>query len=196
MKIRRAKPDDADALARVNINSWRSAYRGLVTDTHLESLDYGRLSRRFRKDLACPCDEETYVAEEADEVLGFVTLGACRDPDVDQATTGEIWGIYLGPQHWRKGVGRRLCQSAEQMLTSEHYRQAILWVFEGNNSARRFYEAMGFKADGASKTLNVGGPLKAIRYRKKLRLADPALHRMAALRHRLAVREPRRGRHR
>ena len=61
-------------------------------------------------------------------MLGFVTLGACRDPDVDQATTGEIWGIYLGPQHWRKGVGRRLCQSAEQMLTSQHYRQAILWV--------------------------------------------------------------------
>src|ERR1035441_368532 len=99
MKIRRAKPNDADALARVNIDSWRSAYRGLVPDTHLKSLDYGHLSQRFGKDLASLGDEETYIADEAEEVLGFVTLGTCRDPDLDQATAGEILGIYLGPQH-------------------------------------------------------------------------------------------------
>jgi hypothetical protein len=59
------------------------------------------------------------------------------------------------------------------MLASRHFKQAILWVFEGNDSARRFYEAMGFKVDGASKTLNPGAPLKAIRYRKQLPLAEP-----------------------
>jgi ribosomal protein S18 acetylase RimI-like enzyme len=172
MKIRRAIPDDANALAKVLIDSWRLAYRGLVPDAYLEGLDYGVRCGRFREALAAGA-EETYVVEEADELLGFLTLGVSRDSDVDQATTGEIWGIYLAPQHWRKGVGRRLCQNAEQMLASRHFKQAILWVFEGNDSARRFYEAMGFKVDGASKTLNPGAPLKAIRYRKQLPLAEP-----------------------
>jgi len=112
------------------------------------------------------------VAEDSHELLGFMTLGGCRDADVELATTGEIWGIYLAPRHWRKGLGRRLCQCAEEMLNSRHYRQAMLWVLEDNDSARRFYEALGFQIDGAAKTLHLGTPLKAVRYRKELNRAE------------------------
>ena len=172
MNIRPAIVNDADALARVHVDSWRAAYRGLVPDSFLESLNLEQRAQRFRESLASGTGD-TYVVEESDELFGFLTLGACRDADVDPATTGEIWGIYLAPRHWRKGVGRQLCQTAEQMLVSRHYRQAVLWVFEGNAAARRFYEAMGFEADGASKMLSPGAPLKAIRYWKRLKLAEP-----------------------
>lgn len=165
--IRRATPEDAPALARVQVDSWRVAYRGLVPDSHLDGLDCDRRSQRFRESLAAG-SEETHLAEREGEVLGFLTLGACRDSDVDPQTTGEIWGIYLAPQHWRKGIGRALCQHGEQFLRSRGYTQAALWVFEGNPRARRFYEAMGFEPDGASRVLNPGAPLTAIRYRKPL----------------------------
>jgi ribosomal protein S18 acetylase RimI-like enzyme len=106
------------------------------------------------------------VAERGGEVVGFLTLGGCRDADVDQETTGEIWGIYIAPGHWRKGTGSLLCRFGEKTLRERGYRVATLWVFAANDQARRFYEAMSFKADGASKTLNPGMPLEAVRYRK------------------------------
>jgi ribosomal protein S18 acetylase RimI-like enzyme len=172
MEIRRATPEDAIALAEVHIDSWRSAYRGLVPDSHLDSLDYERRAQRFRESLAQNA-EESYIAEQEGEVLGFLTLGVCRDTDVDQEKTGEIWGIYLAPEHWRKGIGTLLCRYGERILKARDYRIATLWVFAGNDQARRFYEAMGFKADGASRTLNPGTPLEAVRYRKELRDDEP-----------------------
>ena len=106
-------------------------------------------------------------------MLGFLTVGDCRDDDVDKQETGEIWGIYLAPVHWRKGIGRSLCQYGENLLRSRGYTVATLWVFKDNHQARRFYEAMRFQPDGASKTLHPGGaPVEAIRYRKELANAE------------------------
>ena len=173
MNIRRAECRDAVVLAKVHIDSWRSAYRGLVPDSHLDSLDYDRRAQCFCEALAAGV-EETYVAEDDQGVLGFLTLGACRDPDLAGEPVGEIWGIYLAPRHWRKGIGRLLCRRSEEMLASRHYAQVILWVFEGNHAARQFYEAMGFATDGASKVLSPGAPLKALRYRKLLTNAEPS----------------------
>jgi ribosomal protein S18 acetylase RimI-like enzyme len=167
LSIRSATPDDADALARVHIDSWRAAYRGLMPDTYLDSLDYERRAGQFRKSLATQA-EETYVVEEHGQTLGFLTVGVCRDEDVDTATTGEIWGIYLAPEHFRKGIGRQLASRGMEMLKSKGYKIAVLWVFAGNAQARGFYEAMGFMADGAERMLNPGMPLKAIRYRQSL----------------------------
>jgi ribosomal protein S18 acetylase RimI-like enzyme len=170
MNLRRAIPDDATALAHVHVDSWRAAYRGLVPDEFLDSLDYCQRSLRFRESLATGSGE-TYLAEKDGEPFGILTVGACRDADLDRVTAGEIWGIYLAPQHWRKGLGRALFQRAEQMLQARGYTLATLWVLEGNQQARRFYEAMGFETDGASRVLNLGAPLKAIRYRKYWQVA-------------------------
>ena len=171
MEIRRTTSDDADALAKVHIDSWRSAYRGLVPDSHLAELDYDKRAQRFCTALT-EHSEETYLAEENGEILGFLTVGECRDTDVDEEETGEIWGIYLAPAHWRKGVGRALCRYGERLLESRGYSVAALWVFRANDQARRFYKAMGFKADGVSKTLHPGAPLDAIRYRKGIGNAE------------------------
>jgi ribosomal protein S18 acetylase RimI-like enzyme len=167
MKIRNSTPHDAGSLARLLIDAWRTAYRGLVPDGHLARLDHARTTQRFRLGIS-ERPNETYVAEESGEIVGFLTLGACRDDDVDRATTGEIWGIYLAPRHWRKGIGRALCHYGERLLCSRGYLTATLWVFGDNDPARRFYEAMGFAPDGASKTLHVGADLEAVRYRKEL----------------------------
>ncbi len=171
MNIRPATPDDAPALAKVHIDAWRAAYRGLVPDEHLAKLDYGRRAEFFREAIATHA-EETYLAEQDGDVLGFLTVGAYRETDLDQSATGEVWGIYLAPEHWRRGIGSLLCRHGEDILRSRGCSEAVLWVFEANDAARRFYEAMGFQPDGASRTLEFGAPLIAIRYRKALADAE------------------------
>jgi ribosomal protein S18 acetylase RimI-like enzyme len=57
------------------------------------------------------------------------------------------------------------------MLRARGYREVVLWVLEDNTEARRFYEAMGFHVDGAFKMVELGKPLKAIRYAKAMAMA-------------------------
>jgi ribosomal protein S18 acetylase RimI-like enzyme len=167
MNIRPARVDDAPLLARVHVDSWRAAYRGLVPDSSLQRFGYQWREESFRRSLATGA-EETYLVQVEGQVVGFLTLGAARDPDLDVSRTGEIWGIYVSPGYWRKGIGKRLAEEAERILKSRGYQDAVLWVLEGNQQARRFYEAMGFALNGESRDVDWGAPLKAVRYRKAL----------------------------
>lgn len=171
LTLKRATPDDVPALAKVHVALWHKAYRGIVPDDYLQSFTVERRTERFRESLAKDA-EETYVAESGGQVLGFLTLGDCRDTDVDHQFAGEIWGIYVSPGHWRKGIGRFLAERAESMLAHRGRFVAILWVLEANEQARHFYEALGFVTDGATKEMKLGIPLTAVRYRKKLKPAE------------------------
>ena len=172
MTLRRAIPDDAPGLARVYVEAWHKGYRSIIPDSCLQGLTVERRAERFRESLTSN-SEETYVAELKCQILGFLTIGDCRDPDADHKATGEIWGIYLSPDYWRMGIGGFLSDQGESMLVSRGRSVATLWVLEGNHQAKRFYEAVGFKTDGATKEVNLGTRLKAVRYRKKLNDAKP-----------------------
>jgi GNAT superfamily N-acetyltransferase len=167
MNLRKAIPDDASAIAKVHIDSWRSAYRGLVPEDRLAKLDYTRGAERFRRSILAG-SEDIYIATEDANVVGFFALGCCRDSDVNRETTGEIYAMYLVFEYWHRGIGGGMYREAQQILKSHGYEQAAVWVFAGNERARCFYEAMGFTIDGAIKILNIGVPLEALRYSKVL----------------------------
>ena len=167
MNIRRARLEDVFVLAKVHVDAWRAAYRGLVPDSFLNGFTCAKRETTFREMLTSDSGA-TCVAEERGAIRGFFIVGACRDSDVDANLVGEIWGIYIAPLHWRKGIGRRLAVKAQEALEFEAYREATLWVLEQNEPARRFYEALGYRPDGARKQLNFGKPLTAVRYRKAL----------------------------
>lgn len=154
-------------MAAVHIDAWRTAYRGLVPDSFLAGLDHGRRTEGFRAFLASG-EGETYIVERDGQPIGHLTVGPCRDDDLYERPVGEIWGIYLAPVHWRQGIGTRVCRRAEEMLSAHGVGRIVLWVFEGNERARQFYEAMGYTPDGAMKCIEVGASLTAIRYRKDL----------------------------
>ncbi len=167
MNIRLATVEDVPVLAKVHVDAWRAAYRGVVSDSFLNGFTCAKRETTFREMLKSD-SQATCVAEERGGILGFFTVGACRDSDADADLTGEIWGIYIAPLHWRKGVGTHLAAKAQQMLTSTGYEEATLWVSEGNRRAREFCEALGFRPDGVCKQLDFGVLLTAVRYRKAL----------------------------
>ena len=149
------------------MDSWRTAYRGLVPDTHLNSLDYNRRTEGFRKWIEAG-GAEIYLLEQEGNIIGFITFGTYRGNNTEQNNSGEISGIYFDPDAWRKGCGTILYKHAEKMLKEQGHTTIFLWVFSRNQRARRFYEAMGFKTDGGTKMLNSGIPLVVIRYRKRI----------------------------
>ena len=143
--IRRGTRDDARGVARVQVRTWQAAYAGLLPSDGLSRMSVDRAAEQWRA-------HPPLVAEQDGEIMGFVSMGASRDDDAD----GELYAIYVDPEHWGTGVGRKLIHAAETQLRVLAHRDVVLWVFEDNPCARRFYEAAGWQLD------------TEVRYRKQL----------------------------
>jgi ribosomal protein S18 acetylase RimI-like enzyme len=170
--VRPAAVGDAEGVAGIEIAAWRAAYRGIVPDPVLDSLDLEAETATWRERLRGQDVVRVSVAE-LDEPpgprrpAGYVTEGPARGDD--EAGLGEVWAIYVDPGAQGQGVGRALMDAAVRALATRGFAEAILWVFEANTPARDFYERLGWLADGASKPYEIGGaaPLE-LRYRRSL----------------------------
>ncbi|HET7419827.1 MAG TPA: GNAT family N-acetyltransferase [Candidatus Dormibacteraeota bacterium] len=138
--VRRAEPDDATAIARVHVATWRTAYRGLLPDDFLASLDEAGYAERWRRTLADGADR-VYVAENADRVIGFASGG--RERAGEGGYSGELYAIYVLQEMQGHGHGRRLVQAVVGGLRELALRDMIVWVLRDNAPARRFYESLG-----------------------------------------------------
>ena len=164
--IRRATADDADAIGRVQVETWRAAYTGLMPDEVVASFDVEARQRMWREGLSRPRrpGSETLVAALGGDVVGFVSVGACRNED----GPGELYAIYLDPAHWGTGIGRALIERAEESLRASGFTDARLWVLEGNERAERFYRAAGWVQDGRKVDEFQGAEVVELRYSKQL----------------------------
>jgi ribosomal protein S18 acetylase RimI-like enzyme len=165
--IRKATVDDAAALGTLHVAAWLAAYQGIVPFSVLERMTVEQRTDQFRDAIAHQL-EETYVLQQDGAIAGFLTLGAARDADLDARVIGEIWGIYIAPDSWRQGLGSRLVQYAEKLLSDRNYQQIVLWVLAENRAARAFYECWGYAPDGTTKLIPWQPPATAMRYSKPI----------------------------
>jgi ribosomal protein S18 acetylase RimI-like enzyme len=164
--IRIATPDDADAIARVQVASWRVAYQDIVPAEHLDGLDWREWAIARREQLERAADEgvRVHVALVDATLVGYVAAGPERDSDLPAPPGQEIYALYLAPERWGRGLGRDLLSRAVADLPADV--SLTLWVLADNRRARSFYERQGFRADGSTTTIQRGGrELLEVRYR-------------------------------
>jgi GNAT superfamily N-acetyltransferase len=164
-EVRPAVPEDAYDVARVQVRSWQSAYRGLVAQEYLDSLTPEVWASRYtfgRMGIRLP---STLVAVDGATICGLATTGLCRDEDL--SNFGELIAIYVDPAYMRAGVGRLLITAARERLRGVGVMAASLWVLDGNARARRFYERDGWRFDGTRRTRTYGNArVEEVRYRR------------------------------
>ena len=152
VRIRAADLTDAAAIARVHVDSWRTAYCGLVPDSYLARLSYEESEATWCRILGEGAGKCLFVAE-ADNggVVGFALggPGRARDP-VDPTYQGELWGIQILEAHRRQGIGRALVREVVRWLAARGMHSMFVWFLQ-DAAARHFYEALG------------GQPLRVIR---------------------------------
>jgi GNAT superfamily N-acetyltransferase len=84
---------------------------------------------------------------------------------------GEIYRLFVAPERWAEGVGQALMARGLEELRASGLPEALLWVHAGNGRARRFYEAGGWRLDGAEKKEEpFGRPVRLVLYRILLRV--------------------------
>ena len=144
--IRPARLADAAGIAAIHVETWQSAYAGIIGDDYLVGLKDRATVRSWRRELLSSHSGHQVLAavarDPASGVSQIVGFGSCgRRRSVALPYGGEIYTLYVSSDWQGRGLGRRLLTGLFRRLVLSDRRSAFLWVLSANPS-RWFYEAM------------------------------------------------------
>jgi ribosomal protein S18 acetylase RimI-like enzyme len=175
MEYRTATAADAGAIANLHAESWRIAYRGMLSDAYLERDVVTDRLEIWTGRLQSPTDTHfTLLADDGGEVVGFAHTIADHDAE---------WGalldnLHAAPARKGQGIGTRLMAESAAWVEANATRPSLyLWVLEDNKNARHFYDSLGAEHVGTEVRTGPGGSEATA-----LRCAWPDLHVLTQLR--------------
>lgn len=169
VSARLAWPDDAAAVARVQLAAWQDQYPDLpeIAATRPEDA-----AERWASLITRPRDARLRVLVALDRatVRGFALVHPSFDPDADQVSDGEIGELVVDPAHRRQGHGSRLLQAAADTLRADGFTRVVWWIDSTDDARRTFATGGGWDADGAHRELEAdsGARVKQIRLHTSL----------------------------
>ena len=169
MTIRPAAPSDAEVIERIRIEAWRKAYRDILPDKFLDSLDEKSDFKVLEKLLQEQSNEfSVLIAELMNEVSGFAIIGKPRYETGDNVV--ELHALNVTPQAWGRGLGARLLDQVMRWIEAKGARQVELWCLEENLRARDLYERKGFSNSGRERKSSglTGHPLREVCYLRRI----------------------------
>ena len=133
--MRTAKPQDA-ALLRPLFESFYGDY--------LEA----RTSEAVRRNMKAAASVDTVLLATVDgRAAGFASLRLI--PQLEAAAPhAELSDLYVADAYRRRGVGRALMRSAEQLAREKGSSRVVLTAGLDNEGARAFYRALGYALFG------------------------------------------------
>jgi len=161
-KVRRAVPDDAEGIAKVHVDSWRTTYKGIIPDKVLDGLSYERRAKVRRQHLEENDPKHCcFVAEAHDgQIIGFTVAGQRRDGNENYS--GELYAIYVFKEFHGIGAGKALFSATMKWLSDNGHTSMLIWVLVDNPTVQ-FYEKMGGKRLDV-KQIEIGELLDEVSY--------------------------------
>ncbi|CAM3537822.1 GNAT family N-acetyltransferase [Nocardioides zeicaulis] len=126
--LRRAHADDVAAVERVAL----AAYTPYLP--RMDGQRPGPLDADYARAVA---DDETWVALEGDEVVGYLVL-------VPEGTTLLLDNVAVLPSHHGRGVGRALLALAEERADAHGCSRVRLYTHASMVENQRLYEHLGY----------------------------------------------------
>ena len=139
LSFRRPDLEEIPSFAKVHVQCWREAYRGIVPDTVLKNLSVEKRQKGWSDRLQ---EADVYVLGVFDDKrpIGFLHSGPTGN-DAHIIADGQIYGIYLLEEFYRRGIGRRLFGYAARdwIVRGE---SMCVESLAGNIRASQFYKAL------------------------------------------------------
>ncbi|AXH91186.1 GNAT family N-acetyltransferase [Micromonospora aurantiaca] len=166
--VRPARPEDAGEIARIQLATWRVAYRRILPRHVLDNLDEAYLARRWGAAVQEPpsgAHRVLVAVEQAAQsyLVGFVASGpADADalaPDEPAEALGSdvaaVTDLLVEPRWGRRGHGSRLLAAAVDHWRADGLTRAVAWAFDADAATRKFLGSTGWEPDGAARALDV-----------------------------------------
>jgi ribosomal protein S18 acetylase RimI-like enzyme len=149
MLVRRMRSEDSLAVATIHTLAWQKAYKGIVDQSFLDSIDIQKRAANWKRGTETndPAIIRLVSGNES-HIFGFACGLENRTkaelPDCD----AELWAIYVHPDHMNQGFGKALVDQFKEELRSMEKARFCIWTLEANLQARRFYEKQGGRLTG------------------------------------------------
>lgn len=161
VSVRPARAEDVAEIARVQIETWRFAYQGVLPAAVLDALSVAAAQAAWAEAVNAPPSPRHHVlvALEQDWLVGFVAVAPGEDGD------SAVFGPLLVEPRWgRRGHGSRLLAAAVDHARADGVSVAASWVPEGDRVTQQFLASAGWAPDGLARGLDTGaGELREIR---------------------------------
>ena len=156
VSVRPARPEDAERVARVQLETWSTAYADLLPAEAL-ALPEEQVAAVWLGAVESTLPRHTVlVAMERFELVGFLACAPAGDDDLDPATTAEVTNLLVVPRWGRRGHGARLLAAAVDGWQREGTTTAVCWAWERDQATRDFLVSAGWAPDGARRGLDTG----------------------------------------
>ena len=155
MRYRRATPSDADAIATLHAESWRTHYRGAYRDSFLDDDVFVDRIQVWQRRFSTPTDNQFVCVAEVDRrIVGF----ACAYGRADETWGTLLDNLHVDPRYQRQGIGARLFSEVTRWCR-QYYPDCglYLWVLAQNSDAQRFYRGLGGTDRGGELSIAPGG---------------------------------------
>lgn len=165
--VRPARPEDATDIARIQLTTWRTAYRRMFPAHILANLDEAYLARGWDEAIGAPPSERHRVliaveqGESSSEVVGFAAAGPADEqalvPDepVLPPDYAAVTDLLVEPRWGRRGHGSRLLAAAVDLWREDGFTHAVAWAYEQDEAMLKFLTSGGWELDGAGRALDV-----------------------------------------
>ncbi len=142
INIRTAHLGDEEILAHIQTESWKSAFYNILTLETLEQLtEMERTVEMYRRVLS---NSKFHLnIEEIDGKAHCIAAWGKNLCNLGE-NVAELICIHSLPDKWYKGYGSIMMEKLLFDMKEQHFSEVILWVFENNLPARKFYEKHGF----------------------------------------------------
>lgn len=159
--VRLASTGDSATIAMLHAASWRTAYKGILSDQFLgDGLENEREQYWIKKMSALKEREFVLLAESNGEAVGFIAV-------LDKPEAGAdafIDNLHARPDRKGMGIGGKLMREAAKKLVESNRKSVYLWVLVGNSAAEGFYLSKGAHIADTSKVVFGGSEVLQRRF--------------------------------
>ncbi|ASS95541.1 GNAT family N-acetyltransferase [Peribacillus simplex] len=161
MLIREAMVADAEEIAIVHVDCWRTTYKNIISSDFLDKLSYGQRTELWKKNISGD-GNYIYVAENNEgKIVGFISGGKRETNQVEDS--GDLTAIYILENFQRMGIGKRLIKELFFKFEGLGFKTIFVEVLEDNKS-RYIYEAFGAELLKTEKIKMAGAELDLLVY--------------------------------
>ncbi len=149
VNIRKVKKGDENILACIQTESWKEAFKDIVPDELLLKCTEKERAAAMYKRLLEEHKGNGYILELDGEPHCIAWWDESREKNMPEYA--ELICIHSLKDNWHKGYGSMMMDRVLGDVKAAGYSKIMLWVFDNNMRAIKFYEAHGFNASGQKK---------------------------------------------